>query len=69
MTDPLSKPPEATLGRLLADRGWTISVAETTAGGLICARIVGVAGSSNYFERGVVAYSRTSKKELLSLRQ
>ena len=63
MDDPL----EVRLGRLLVGRGWTISVAETTAGGLICARIVGVPGSSAYLERGVVAYSRASKVELLGL--
>lgn len=63
MDDPL----EVRLGRLLVGRGWTISVAETTAGGLICARIVSVPGSSTYLERGVVAYSRASKVELLGL--
>ena len=56
---------EVWLGRLLVERGWTISVAETTAGGLICARIVSVPGSSAYLERGVVAYSKASKVELL----
>lgn len=58
---------EERLGRLLAERGWTLSVAETTAGGLICARIVGVPGSSAWFERGVVAYSTKSKNQWLGV--
>ena len=52
------------LGALLTEHGWTIAVAETTTGGLICSRIVGVPGSSKYFERGVIAYSRQSKLDL-----
>lgn len=58
---------EERLGRLLAERSWTLSVAETTAGGLICARIVGVPGSSAWFERGVVAYSTKSKIQWLGV--
>lgn len=58
---------EERLGRFMAERGWTLSVAETTAGGLICARIVGVPGSSAWFERGVVAYSTKSKIQWLGV--
>lgn len=58
---------EERLGGLLVERGWTLSVAETTAGGLICARIVGVPGSSAWFERGVVAYSTAAKIEWLGI--
>ena len=60
---------EERLGRLLIERGWTLSVAETTAGGLICARIVGVPGSSAWFERGVVAYSTQSKIQWLGVQE
>ena len=58
---------EERLGGLLVDRGWTLSVAETTAGGLICARIVSVPGSSAWFERGVVAYSAAAKIQWLGI--
>jgi nicotinamide-nucleotide amidase len=57
--------PEERLGELLKQRGWMISVAETTCGGLICHRIVSVPGSSKYFERGIIAYSRNAKVDLL----
>lgn len=55
------------LGALLRDKGWTLAVAETTTGGLISARIVGVPGSSAYYERGVIAYSKASKLEMLQM--
>lgn len=55
---------EEKLGHLLTRRGWRIAVAETTSGGLICHRLVAVPGSSKYFERGVVVYSRASKLDL-----
>ena len=58
---------EEELGNILTQEGWTIAVAETTAGGLISARIVGLPGSSAYFERGIVAYSKGSKIELLGI--
>ena len=58
---------EERLGGLMTERGWTLSVAETTAGGLICARIVGVSGSSAWFERGVVAYSSAAKIQWLGI--
>ncbi|MDP6775814.1 MAG: CinA family protein [Candidatus Latescibacteria bacterium] len=58
---------EERLGRLLRDRGWSIAVAETTTGGIVSSRIVGVPGSSEYFEMGIVAYSTSSKIEVLGI--
>jgi len=58
---------EITLGQYLNERGWTIAVAETTTGGLISARIVSVPGSSAYYERGAIAYSKVSKSEMLGM--
>ncbi|MDE2829159.1 MAG: CinA family protein [Gemmatimonadota bacterium] len=58
---------EVKLGILLRERGWTIAVAETTTGGVISARIVSVPGSSAYYERGVIAYSALSKREMLGI--
>jgi PncC family amidohydrolase len=55
------------LGHLLRDKGWTLAVAETTTGGLMSARIVAVPGSSAYYERGVVAYSKASKLDMLGM--
>lgn len=55
------------VGRLLKTRAETIAVAETTAGGLVSAAIVSVAGSSAYFDRGIVAYSKAAKVESLGV--
>lgn len=58
---------EAVVGRLLAGRRLTLSVAESCTGGLLSSRITDIPGSSAYFERGVVAYSNRAKEELLAV--
>ena len=52
------------IGNALIARGAHVAVAETTAGGLIAARLLSVAGASAWFERGVVCYSREAKAQL-----
>ena len=58
---------EQVVGRLLVARGLTLSVAESCTGGLLGHRLTNVAGSSAYFERGVVVYSNRAKHELLGV--
>jgi nicotinamide-nucleotide amidase len=58
---------EQVVGRLLAARGLTVSVAESCTGGLLGHRLTNVSGSSAYFERGVVVYSNRAKQELLGV--
>jgi nicotinamide-nucleotide amidase len=58
---------EEVLGRILAERGLTIAVAESCTGGLIADRLTDVSGSSRYFDRGIVAYSNVSKEEVLGV--
>lgn len=58
---------EAVLGRLLVERGLTVSVAESCTGGLLGHRLTSVPGSSRYFERGVIVYSNLAKEELLGV--
>lgn len=53
------------VGRMLKERGQTLSVAESCTGGGIANQITHVPGSSTYFERAVVAYSNVSKVEIL----
>jgi nicotinamide-nucleotide amidase len=52
---------EEVVGKLLDERGFTISIAESCTGGLIADRLTNISGSSKYFERGVIAYSNHSK--------
>jgi len=58
---------EDVIGRLLKERGLTLSLAESCTGGLISSRITNISGSSSYFERGIVSYSNGAKVELLKV--
>ena len=58
---------EKAIGGLLRKKGWTISVAESCTGGLVCDRITDVSGSSYYFEGGVISYSNESKAQHLGI--
>ena len=48
-------------------RGLTVALAESCTGGLVATTITDVAGSSGYFEGGVVAYSNDAKTALLDV--
>lgn len=58
---------EVVVGRLLLERRLTLAVAESCTGGLLGHRLTNVAGSSAYFERGVLVYSNRAKEELLGV--
>jgi nicotinamide-nucleotide amidase len=58
---------EEVVGALLKQRKLTLSVAESCTGGMIASKITNIAGSSQYFERGVVVYSYASKTDLLNV--
>ena len=55
------------LAALLVARGETLAVAETAAGGLISATLLGVPGASAWFLGGAVAYSAQAKQAWLAL--
>lgn len=58
---------EAAVGRLLRERRATLAVAESCTGGLVASRLTDISGSSEYFERGIVAYSAEAKQRLLGV--
>jgi nicotinamide-nucleotide amidase len=63
-------PTEALVARLaaaLVARRATMVAAESCTGGLIAAACTARAGSSAWFERGVVSYSNAAKRELLDV--
>lgn len=60
--------PEAKVANLLKNNGVSISVAESCTGGLVSHKITNVPGSSEYFNRSVVAYSNRAKMELLDVK-
>ena len=58
---------EKVIGEYLRERGWTLAIAESCTGGLICDRITNISGSSDYFGGGMVTYSNESKAEHLGI--
>jgi nicotinamide-nucleotide amidase len=58
---------ERIVGDLLAERGHTLSVAESCTGGTLASMITAVPGSSRYFSGGIVAYSNEIKKDQLAI--
>ncbi len=60
---------EEIVGKLLAEKGKTLSVAESCTGGLIAERLTEIAGSSLYFTEGVIAYANEAKIRTLNVRR
>jgi nicotinamide-nucleotide amidase len=58
-------PLELAVGRLLKEKGKTLSTAESCTGGYIAHLLTAHAGSSAYFEGGVVSYANAVKESLL----
>ncbi|KAA3801650.1 nicotinamide-nucleotide amidohydrolase family protein, partial [Bacteroides ovatus] len=58
-------PLEVIVGELLKKKKLTVSTAESCTGGSIAARLTSIAGSSEYFNGSVVAYSNEVKMGLL----
>jgi nicotinamide-nucleotide amidase len=57
----------ARLADALRARGQMIATAESCTGGLIAGACTDLAGSSDWFERGIVSYSNAAKTELLGV--
>jgi len=57
------------IGKLLAERGQTLSLAESCTGGLLGRMITSVSGASQYFPGGVVSYANSAKRDLLGVSQ
>ncbi|MBK1612865.1 damage-inducible protein CinA [Rubrivivax gelatinosus] len=61
------EPAVLALADALRARGWRIASAESCTGGLVAAACTALAGSSDWFERGVVSYSNEAKQTLLGV--
>lgn len=55
------------VGRMLRERDLTVAVAESCTGGLLAKRFTDIAGSSDYFRGGVVAYDNEVKIKTLGV--
>lgn len=58
---------ESLTGKLLLEKGRTLSTAESCTGGYIAHLITSVAGSSEYFKGSVIAYSNEIKESILGV--
>lgn len=55
------------IAEILLRRGELLATAESCTGGLVAKTLTDVAGSSQWFERGLVTYSNLSKIQLLGV--
>ena len=55
------------LGALLKELEQTVSIAESSSGGLVSAALLSVPGASAYFVGGGVIYTRVARREFLEL--
>ncbi|MEB3308924.1 MAG: competence/damage-inducible protein A [Snowella sp.] len=55
------------VGKLLQQKGQTVSVAESCTGGGLGSMLTAIAGSSTYFQGGIVAYDNQVKINLLNV--
>jgi len=59
--------PAASIGKLLIEKGWTVSTAESCTGGSIARLFTENPGSSAYFKGTIVAYANEIKSKLLNV--
>lgn len=57
----------SSVGALLKERGETIAIAESSAGGLVSASLLSIPGASNYFVAGGVVYTRDARRGLMDV--
>jgi nicotinamide-nucleotide amidase len=62
-------PMEKVVGDMLEERGVTLAVAESCTGGMVCARLTNIPGSSRYFMGGAVTYVPRSKESVFGVPQ
>ena len=58
---------EVLIGKLLTEKGLTLSIAESCTGGKVAEVITSVPGASNYFRGSVVSYATESKIDVLHI--
>ncbi|MCA1598555.1 MAG: nicotinamide-nucleotide amidohydrolase family protein, partial [Chloroflexi bacterium] len=57
------------VARLLATRGDTLAVAESSTGGLILSQLTDVSGASLWLRGGLVPYTNNAKRDILGVPQ
>lgn len=57
------------LGKRLVNRKWKMATAESCTGGLVGHELTNVAGSSGWYQGGIIAYSNDLKMRLLGVQE
>lgn len=60
-------PVEVIIGRMLAEKGWTLSTAESCSGGRLAVNFTRAPGSSATFKGSIVSYATQAKEEILGI--
>lgn len=60
---------ERTVVELLSKNGLSITAAESCTGGLVCGKIVNVAGASEVFRGGYITYSNKQKRNVIGVKK
>ena len=60
-------PMEVIIGRMLAEKGWTLSTAESCTGGRLASKFTKAPGSSISFKGSLVCYATSTKIDLLGV--
>ena len=55
------------IAQLLLANNWKLALAESCTGGLVCAKLTELSGSSAWFERGYITYSNQAKTACLGV--
>ena len=59
--------PVQSIAQLLLANNWKLALAESCTGGLVCAKLTELSGSSAWFERGYITYSNQAKTACLGV--
>lgn len=60
---------EVQVVKLLQQKGYTITCAESCTGGLLCGRLVNVSGASDVVKYSVITYAEEAKKRFLGVKE
>ncbi len=55
------------IGKILRDKKWKISTAESCTGGLLSSKLTDISGSSEYITLNLITYSNEAKQRMLNV--
>ena len=55
------------IGKILVNKGWTISTTESCTGGLLSSKLTDISGSSAYIKLNLVTYANEAKEKMLGV--